>query len=127
VNRKVIAKHGLHRPDAASQPLGTTLTYYRVMGNGMLTFIESVVGVRNDCEDIEHGGDIERRFDVRRGDRVIPGLLWLPSMESSKPMPLVLYQHGGSGHKSDASTSEAMRRLVDECGFAVAWPDSWGT
>jgi dienelactone hydrolase len=61
----------------------------------------------------------QHRFVVERDGRRIPGVLWRPPA-TSRLQPLVLLQHGGSGHKQDDSTSQVATRLVSEHGFAVA-------
>jgi hypothetical protein len=40
-------------------------------------------------------GVTERRFDLTVGDRVVPGLHWLPEAASA-PHPTVLIGHGGT-------------------------------
>jgi dienelactone hydrolase len=51
-----------------------------------------------DWRDEGVSGDIrERRFDVARSGRVVPGVLWTPS--ASDATALVLIGHGASGHK----------------------------
>ncbi|MDR7093172.1 alpha/beta hydrolase [Hydrogenophaga laconesensis] len=49
-------------------------------------------------------------FEVLREGRRIPGLLWRP-MQAHGPVALVLVQHGGSGHKGDASVLELVDAL----------------
>ena len=40
----------------------------------------------------------EREFVLDAGNGPIPGVVWMPE-EVEKPFPLVLFGHGGSGHK----------------------------
>jgi dienelactone hydrolase len=59
-----------------------------------------------------------RAFESEREGRRIPGLLYLPE-RAAGPVPLVLVQHGGSGHKGDASVLELAAALVAR-GIGVA-------
>lgn len=59
-----------------------------------------------------------RAFDCEREGQRIPGLLWLPEAAAG-PVPLVLVQHGGSGHKGDASVLELVAAFTAR-GLAVA-------
>jgi len=61
----------------------------------------------------------ERRFDVHRGSRTAPGVLWTPEDMRTTP-PLVLLGHGASGHKREEYILGLARRLVRRQGFAVA-------
>ena len=64
-------------------------------------------------------GVVERRFDVVRGTRTIPGLLWTP--EGTQPAKaLVLLGHGGKGDKRQGYILALARRLVRHHGFAAA-------
>ncbi len=64
-------------------------------------------------------GVTERRFDLQRADRTIPGVLWEP--EDRKPeTPLVLLGHGGSGHKRQDYILAVARRLARRGMAAVA-------
>jgi pimeloyl-ACP methyl ester carboxylesterase len=69
------------------------------------------------------GGVTERWFAV--GD--VPGVVWAPSAAAG-PRPLVLLGHGGSQHKTAPRVVARARRLVLECGYAVAAIDApgWG-
>jgi pimeloyl-ACP methyl ester carboxylesterase len=60
----------------------------------------------------------ERRFDVVRASRAIPGVLWTP--EESPPKALVLLGHGGGGDKRQGYILAMARRLVRHHGFAAA-------
>jgi dienelactone hydrolase len=62
---------------------------------------------------------IERELIVdSRGERV-PAVLWR-SASAGASGPLVLYGHGGTGHKRSAYVVEAAQRLVADHGWAVA-------
>ncbi|HTK15984.1 MAG TPA: alpha/beta hydrolase [Acidimicrobiia bacterium] len=63
-------------------------------------------------------GVAERRFDLTRATRTIPGLLWTPEIQP--PKALVLLGHGGSGHKRQGYILALARRLVRHQGFAAA-------
>jgi dienelactone hydrolase len=60
-----------------------------------------------------------RRFDVVVDNRVVPGILW-HAHGSAQARPLVLTQHGGSGHKSDLAIQTYVRPLVVQHGFVMA-------
>jgi dienelactone hydrolase len=62
-----------------------------------------------------------RRFDVRRDDRVVPGLWWGPDPSSDDATrPMVLLGHGGSGHKGQDYVAALARRLVRRLGCVAA-------
>lgn len=63
-----------------------------------------------------------RRFLARVQGRDVPGVLWLPQQPPSGPRPLVLVQHGGSGHKADPGIVSQFRPMVEE-GFLAATID----
>ncbi len=69
-------------------------------------------------EGVTTKGVTERRFDVERGSRMIPGLLWTPETEPAKA--LVLLGHGGGGDKRQGYILAFARRLVRHHGFAAA-------
>ena len=78
-------------------------------------------------EDVFRAGVRQRRFDVVRGSRRIPGLVWTPAEEGPEeeaaeegPRPLVLLGHGGSGTKRQDYLVAMARRLVQRHGFAAA-------
>lgn len=62
---------------------------------------------------------VEREFKVHANDRVVPGVLW-SAAGAAGPQPLVLYGHGGSGHKRADNVQLAARATVAENGIAVA-------
>jgi dienelactone hydrolase len=64
-------------------------------------------------------GVTERRFDVVRATRRIPGLVWMPEGTPHAP-PLVLLGHGGTAHKRQDYIVGLARRLVRHHGFAAA-------
>jgi dienelactone hydrolase len=68
---------------------------------------------------------VERRFDVKSEDRVVPGLLWSPE-NASGPRPLVLIGHGGGGNKRMEYVLALARRLVRHQGWAAAAIDGIG-
>ena len=64
-------------------------------------------------------GVTERRFDLQRADRTIPGLLWEPEAQTPNT-PLVMLGHGGSGHKRQEYILAVARRLARQGMAAVA-------
>jgi dienelactone hydrolase len=70
-------------------------------------------------------GVVERRFDVKSEDRVVPGLLWTPE-DASGERPLVLIGHGGGGNKRMEYVLALARRLVRHQGWACAAIDGIG-
>ena len=44
------------------------------------------------------GGVAERQFVIKGSKGPVPGIIWAPDPVES-PVPLVLFGHGGSGHK----------------------------
>jgi dienelactone hydrolase len=70
-------------------------------------------------EDVVVKGVRERRFDLERDGRVVPGLVWTPP-DSTGPRPLVLIGHGASGSKREDYVVALGRRLVRHLGYAAA-------
>jgi dienelactone hydrolase len=68
-------------------------------------------------------GVTERRFDLKVGDQVIPGLHWLPEAASA-PHPTVLIGHGGTQHKRVPNVLGLARKLVRELGYGVVALDA---
>ena len=64
-------------------------------------------------------GVTERRFDIERAGRTIPGVLWEPE-DRTEDVPLVLLGHGGSGHKRQDYLLAVARQLVRHHGCAAA-------
>ena len=69
-------------------------------------------------DDAEAGGVRQRRFDLARGDRVVPGLLWTPA-DALGPRPLVAIGHGAGGSKDQGYVVALARRLIRHRGFAA--------
>ncbi|MEY2477783.1 MAG: hypothetical protein QOG87_3098 [Actinomycetota bacterium] len=70
-------------------------------------------------------GVVERRFDVKCEDRLVPGLLWTPEGATGS-RPLVLIGHGGSGNKRMDYVLSLARRLVRHQGWAASAIDGPG-
>jgi dienelactone hydrolase len=68
-------------------------------------------------------GVVERRFDVKSEDRLVPGLLWTPE-GASGTRPLVLIGHGGGSNKRTEYVLSLARRLVRHQGWAAAAIDA---
>ena len=64
-------------------------------------------------------GVTERRFDLERAGRTIPGVLWEPE-DRTPETPLVLLGHGGSGHKRQEYVLAVARRFARRGMAAVA-------
>lgn len=64
-------------------------------------------------------GVVERRFDLKVEDRLVPGLVWTPE-HAEGTRPLVLIGHGGSLHKRTEYVLSLARRLVRHHGIAAA-------
>jgi dienelactone hydrolase len=70
-------------------------------------------------EDIVVRGVRQRRFDIQRDERTVPGLLWTPP-GADGPRPLVLIGHGASGSKTEDYVVALGQRLVRHLGYAAA-------
>ena len=70
-------------------------------------------------EDVTTKGVRQRRFDVHRDGRVVPGLIWTPE-GAAGPRPLVLICHGAGNTKRDPYVMSLARRLVRHHTFAAA-------
>jgi dienelactone hydrolase len=70
-------------------------------------------------DDDQHQGVRERRFDLDRDGRRVPGVVWTP-VGAVGPRPLVLLGHGASGNKRQDYVLSMARRLVRHRGFAAA-------
>ncbi len=70
-------------------------------------------------------GVVERRFDLKNDDRIVPGIVWTPE-NAVGTRPLVLIGHGGSGNKRMEYVLALARRLVRHQGFAAAAIDGPG-
>lgn len=81
-------------------------------------------------DDSRRGGVRERRFDLWRGDRRVPGLLWSPADAEDvgagdagaggQRRPLVLVGHGASGSKREGYVVALARRMVRQHGLVAA-------
>ena len=70
-------------------------------------------------------GVVERRFDLKCEERLVPGLLWTPE-DATGSRPLVLIGHGGSGDKRMPYVLSLARRLVRHKGWAACAIDGPG-
>jgi dienelactone hydrolase len=64
-------------------------------------------------------GVVERRFDLKVGNEVVPGMLWLPE-GASGAIPKILFGHGGSQHKKVAHIRSFAKRLAEHGWASVA-------
>ena len=69
-------------------------------------------------DDRSSGDFRKRRFDVERGPRTVPGVLWTPP-RPVPAMPLVLLSHGASGHKGTDYVAELAKAFAGR-GIAAA-------
>ena len=60
----------------------------------------------------------ERQFVIKGGKKPVPGIMWSPEV-IEKPLPLVLFGHGGSGHKRVARSLMLGRRFASVSQFAM--------
>ena len=60
----------------------------------------------------------EREFVIKGGNGPVPGIVWTPE-EIEKPLPLVLFGHGGSGHKRVSRALMLGRRFAGVSQFAL--------
>lgn len=75
-------------------------------------------------ETVERGV-AERRFDLKAGDEVVPGILWVPA-EADGPRPTILIGHGGTQHKRVPNVLGLARRFVRHLGYAAVAIDAPG-
>jgi dienelactone hydrolase len=75
-------------------------------------------GIHWHSHDVTTKGVHERRFDVTRAGRTVPGMLWTPESQGA-PRPLVLVGHGAAQTKSDQYVVALSRILVRHHGFAA--------
>jgi len=69
-------------------------------------------------EEQREGALVRREFDLRRGDRLVSGVLWQP--DGAEPgAPLVCCGHGASGDRHQAPIPWLARRLAGEHGCFV--------
>jgi len=64
------------------------------------------------------GGVAERQFVIKAGKNPVPGIMWTPELVAN-PIPLVLFGHGGSGHKRNDRSLMLGRRFAAVSQFAV--------
>ena len=67
---------------------------------------------------VNEGGLAERQFVINGGKGPVPGIIWAPDPVDA-PVPLVLFGHGGSGHKRNDRSLMLGRRLAGVSQFAV--------
>ena len=75
-------------------------------------------------ESVEKGV-VERRFDLKAGDEVVPGIMWSPE-GATTPRPVVLIGHGGTQHKRVPNVLGLARRFVRHLGYAAVALDAPG-
>ena len=73
--------------------------------------------------EITEKGVTERRFDLKVGEELVPGIVWSPEGATS-PRPLVLIGHGGTQHKRTPNVVALARRLVRHRGYAAVAIDA---
>lgn len=70
-------------------------------------------------------GVVERRFDLKVEDEVVPGILWTPE-GAAGPRPLVLLGHGGTQDKRTPNVLGLARRFVRHLGYSAVAIDAPG-
>jgi dienelactone hydrolase len=75
--------------------------------------------------EVTEKGVVERRFDLKVGDEVVPGIHWLPETAPG-PHPTVLIGHGGTQHKRAPNVLGLARQLVRHRGYGVVALDAPG-
>ncbi len=73
-------------------------------------------------QTLDSKGVRQRRFDIERDGRTIPGLLWTP-VDGRGPRPLVLLGHGAGNTKSEPYIMAMARRFVRHHQFAAVCID----
>ena len=68
-------------------------------------------------------GIIERRFDLKVDQEVVPGIHWLPEKPKEK-IPTILLGHGGTQHKRVVNVLEMAQSYVTELGWAAVALDA---
>src|SRR5437870_873202 len=86
--------------------------------------MSEVTAVDFGGESVERGV-IERSFDLKVDDAVVPGILWSPE-GATAPLPLVMIGHGGTQHKRAPNVLSLGRRFVRHLGFAAVAIDAPG-
>ena len=71
-------------------------------------------------------GVTERRFDLKVGTEVVPGILWEPEqgLADGTARPTILIGHGGTQHKRTENVLALARRFVRHLGVSVAALDA---
>jgi dienelactone hydrolase len=73
--------------------------------------------------EVTEKGVTERRFDVKVGDDVVPGIAWLPE-GAGTATPTILIGHGGTQHKRVPNVLSLGRRVVRHLGWAAVAIDA---
>ena len=69
-------------------------------------------------------GVTEKRFDLKVGTEVVPGILWEPEAPTAPTRPTILIGHGGTQHKRTDNVLALARRFVRHLGVSVAALDA---
>ena len=64
-----------------------------------------------------------RGLRLQANGRTVPAMLWRAADADDRARPLVLVQHGGSGHKADDAVLQQVQLLVGDGGFLAATID----
>lgn len=73
--------------------------------------------------EVTEQGVTERRFDLKVGNEVVPGIIWSPE-GARGGRPLVLIGHGGTQHKRVPNVLSLARRLVRHRGYTAVAIDA---
>lgn len=78
-----------------------------------------MMAIKWDGNSIHVEGMVERSFTVARAGGAIPGIIW-KSSQITRPAPLVLLGHGGSGHKRNERMVMLSQMFCEVCGWNAA-------
>src|SRR3954454_9472195 len=74
--------------------------------------------------EVSEKGVVERRFDLKVDNEVVPGIMWQPADEG--PRTTILIGHGGTQHKRVPNVLGLARRFVRHLGYAAVAIDAPG-
>lgn len=75
--------------------------------------------------EVVEKGVAERRFDLKVGEELVPGILWQPEPLPG-PTPTILIGHGGTAHKRVPNVLGLARSFVRHLGYSAVAIDAPG-